>query len=80
MNKKFIKRNFQKFYKKWIYCVTFKFIFAMIYIIHKMLVLLKIHLNYIKDSIFKCFYKEYNRLLYFFKNFFTTYNDGKFKS
>ena len=34
-----------------------------------MLVLLKIHLNYIKDSIFKCFYKEYNRLLYFFKFF-----------
>ena len=31
--------------------------FAMIYIIHKMLVLLKNHLNYLKNSIFKCFHK-----------------------
>ena len=37
------------------------FSFAMIYIIHKTLVLLKNHLNYLKDSIFKCFFKEYNR-------------------
>ena len=43
------------------------FSFAMIYIIHKMLVLLKKNLNYLKDSIFECFFKEYNRLL-FFKN------------
>ena len=28
---------------------------VMIYIIHKMLVLLKIHLNYLKDSIFEFF-------------------------
>ena len=40
--------------------------FNMIYIIHKMLVLLKNHLNYLKDSIFKCFFKEYNRILLFF--------------
>ena len=39
------------------------FSFAMIYIIHKTLVLLKNHLNYLKDSIFKCFFKEYNRIL-----------------
>ena len=37
------------------------FIFGMIYIIHKILVLLKNHLNYRKDSISECFFKEYNR-------------------
>ena len=48
------------------------FNFVIIYIIHKMLVLLKNHLNYLKDSIFKCFFKEYNRLLSFLRktNFF----------
>ena len=29
--------------------------FVMIYIIHKMSVLLKHHMNYLKDNIFKCF-------------------------
>ena len=49
------------------------FNFVMIYMIHKMLVLLRSHLNYLKDCIFECF---------FFSNvnFFTTYNDGKFRS
>ena len=40
--------------------------FVLICIIHKMLVLLKNHLNYIKDSIFKCFFKEYDKILSFF--------------
>ena len=54
------------------------FNFVMIYIIYKVLVLIKNHLNYLKDNIFKCFFKEYNRLL--FKNiFFTTNDDRKFK-
>ena len=46
--------------------------FAMIYIINKMLVLLKNHLNYIKDSIFECFFEEYNKLcsFFFFKTIF----------
>ena len=39
---------------------------VMIYIIHKMLVLLKSHLNYLEDSILECFFKESNRLLFFF--------------
>ena len=58
------------------------FNFVMIYIIHKMLVLVKNHLNYVKDSIFECFFKEYNKILLFLKKifFYTTYNDGKFKS
>ena len=45
------------------------FNFVMIYILYKMLILLKNHLNYLEDSIFECFYKEYNRLL-FKKHFF----------
>ena len=46
-----------------------------------MSVLLKNHLNYLKDNIFECFFKKYNRLLLLFLiNFFTTYNDGKSKT
>ena len=37
------------------------FNFVMIYIIHKIFVLLKNHWNYLKDSIFECFFKECNR-------------------
>ena len=40
------------------------FNFALIYIIHKMLVLYKNHLNYLKDSSFECFLKEGNRLIF----------------
>ena len=43
--------------------VTFRFNFVMIYIVHKMLVLLTNNLNYPKDSIFKCFFKEHKKLL-----------------
>ena len=46
------------------------FNFLMIYIIHKMLVLLKNHLNYLKDSIFECFFKKHNRLLFLLKKIF----------
>ena len=42
----------------------------MIHIIHKILVLIKNHLNYLKDNIFECFYKKYNRLLFKKKFFF----------
>ena len=42
------------------------FNFVMIYIIHKILVLLRNHLNYSKESILECFIKRYNRLLLFF--------------
>ena len=52
--------------------------FLMIYIIHKMLLLLKNHLNYLT---FEWFFKEYIRLFIFFKTFFfITYNNRKFKS
>ena len=39
------------------------FNFVMIYTIHKMLILLENNVNYFKDSIFECLFKEYNRLL-----------------
>ena len=42
------------------------FNFFLIYIIHKMLILLK---NHLKGSIFEC--KEHNSLLFFFKYFFS---------
>ena len=41
--------------------VTFKFCFVMVYIIHKILVLLKNQLNYLKNSTFEDL-KDYNRL------------------
>ena len=41
------------------------FNFVMIYIIHKILVLIKNGLNYLKDHIFECFIKMYNRFLFF---------------
>ena len=44
--------------------------FVVIYIIHKILVLLKNHLNYVKDNIFECCFKEYNRHLFSLKNRF----------
>ena len=57
------------------------FNFVMIYVIQKILVLLKNHLNYLKNRIFQCFSKKYNRLLFFQKNFFfIAYNDGKSKA
>ena len=57
------------------------FNFVMIYVINKTLVFIKNHLIYLKESIFECIFKEYNRVLFFKKEiiFFTTYNDGKFK-
>ena len=41
------------------------FNFVMIYIIRKILVLLKNHLNYLKDNVFEWFIKKYNELLFF---------------
>ena len=41
-----------------------KFNFDMIYKIHKMLLLLKIHLNYLKDIILECYFKKYNILFF----------------
>ena len=48
------------------------FNFVMIYIIQKISVLLKNHLNHLKSSIFKCFFKKYNIHIYCEK-FYSTY-------
>ena len=59
------------------------FSFIMICTIHKILVLIKNHLNYLKDNVYECFFEKYITHFYFFKkNYFTfiKYNDGKFKS
>ena len=50
------------------------FNFAVIYIIHEILVLLKNHLNCLKDNTFECFFKQYNRPILKRKKFMT-YND-----
>ena len=41
------------------------FNFIMIHIIHKILVLIENHINYLKDNISKFFFKKYKRLLFF---------------
>ena len=46
------------------------FDFAGIYIIHKTLIMIKNHLNYLKDNILELFFKKYNRLLFLKKQFF----------
>ena len=65
-----MKKKYKKNYKKMDLLEDLKmsllnFSFVMIYIIHKILALLKNHLNYLKDNIFECFFKKYNRLLFF---------------
>ena len=40
---------------------------AMIYIIHKILALIRNHLNYLEDNLF---FKKYNRLPFFLKKYF----------
>ena len=44
--------------------------FVMIYIIHKMLVLLKNHLSYIKDNIFECFLRSLLDFYYYYYYYF----------
>ena len=46
------------------------FNFVMIHIIHKISVLIKNHMNYLKDNIFEFFFKKYNRILFLKKNNF----------
>ena len=46
------------------------FNFAMTYIIHKMLLVLKNHLNFLKYSILECFFKQYNRMFFQKNQFF----------
>ena len=70
MTKKYNK-TYKKNYKKMdLRNSLSNFNFDMIHIIHKMLVLIKNHMNYLKDNIFEFSLKKYNRLLFFLKNNF----------
>ena len=53
------------------------FNFAMIYIIHKLLGLIKNLMNDRRDNIFECFFKKYDRLIFFTKIFFFIIYDEK---
>ena len=56
-----MKKINKKIYKKMNLRISLlNFNFAMIYIIQKILVLIKNHMNYFKDNIFECFFKKYN--------------------
>ena len=63
--KKFIKKNYEKMDVR-ISLLNFNFSLLNF----KILVLVKNHMNYLKDNIFQFFYKKYNRVLFFFKNNF----------
>ena len=63
------KNFYKKKYKKMhlledLKTLLLNFNFVMICIICKMLVFLKNNLNYLKDSTFECFFKEYNKFSY----------------
>ena len=45
--------------------------FSMIYIIHKILVLIKNHLNYLKDNILEFFFKKYIDFYYYSFKYFS---------
>ena len=55
------------------------FNFVMIYIVHKILVLVENYLNYLKDNIFECCFKKYIRLLFLLKEVFFSQHGGKSK-
>ena len=57
------------------------FNFVIIHIIHKILVMITNHINYIKDNIFEFFLKSIIDFYFLKKNifFFIIYNDGKSK-
>ena len=63
MKKKIIKNDI----KKWIEEFHFH-----LYIIHKMLVFIKNHMNYLEDNAFEFFFKKYDRVLVFSDNYFSS--------
>ena len=81
-----MKKNYKRIYKKMdlledLRISLLNFNFVMIYIIHKILVLLKDHLNYLKDNIFKYFLRSIIDFCFLKKiMFFIIYNDGKSKT
>ena len=63
--KKFIKKIIQNEFTRRLGMSLLNVKFVMIHLIEKILVLIKNHINYLKDNIFECFFKKYNR--FFFK-------------
>ena len=66
-----MKKNYKEGYKKKLYKIDLrisllKFNFTMIHIIYEILVLIKNHMNYLKDNVLEFFFKRCNRL--FLKN------------
>ena len=53
--------------------VTLNFNFVMVYTVHKILVLLKDHLNYLKDNALECYFKKYNILLFYYYYYYYYY-------
>ena len=56
------------FFRKILLLLSFSFV--MIYIIHKIFLLLKNHLNYLKDNLFECFFKKKSFLFFSFYSIF----------
>ena len=65
-----MKKNIKKYKKmdllKELKMLLLNFTFIMIYTIEKILVLIDNYLNYLKDNIFGCFFKEFFLKIYFF--------------
>ena len=83
MYKKYLQKNLKKMdLLDHLKMSILNFNFVMIYILYKMLVVFKNHLYYLKDNVFECFFKKYNRLLFFLTKliFFRAYNDKKSKA
>ena len=63
---KIFKTIYKKIYKKMDLRISLlNSNFSMIYIIHKILVLIKNHLNYLKDNILEFFFKKYIDFCYY---------------
>ena len=70
MKKKLLQNIIEKIYNKInlleeLTMSLLNFNFVVIYIIQKMLVSLRNLLNFVKGSIFECFFKEYKRLNFY---------------
>ena len=60
--------------------ISLLFNFVMVYLIYKILLLIKNNMNYLKDNLFEFFLRNVIKYLFFRKNIFIIiYNDGKSK-
>ena len=59
--------------------ISLLFNFVMVYLIYKILLLIKNNMNYLKDNLFEFFLRNVIKYLFFRKIFVIIYNDGKSK-